>query len=73
MHSADALRILTGRFGHPPARAEKIISDYVTCMDETLQVDFDCFARLLAQVAPGESLDARRVAAEWIAPGSLKD
>lgn len=70
-HRADALRILTGKFGHPPERAAKILDDYVTCMDETLRVDFDCFARLLAQVAPGSSLHARRVAAEWIVPGGL--
>jgi hypothetical protein len=71
-HRADALRILTGQFAHPRARAEKIMRDYVSCMDDSLQVDFDCFARLLAQVAPGASLDARQVAAEWIAPDGLK-
>ena len=72
-HRGDALRILTGRFGHRAERAERIMKDYVSCMDETLKVDFASFGKLLAQVSPGAHLDARRVASEWIVPGGLKE
>jgi NitT/TauT family transport system substrate-binding protein len=72
-HRGDALRILTRQFGHGQVLAEKILADYVTCMDETLRVDFDQFAKLLSQVSPGATDDAREIAAEWIAPGGLKE
>jgi ABC-type nitrate/sulfonate/bicarbonate transport system substrate-binding protein len=71
-HRADALRILTKQFGHGQVLAEKIVDDYVTRMDETLKVDFEKFAKLMSQVSSGAALDARQVAAEWIAPGGLK-
>ena len=72
-HPADALRILTGKFGHAPALAQKILDDYVTRMDETLKVDFERFAKLLSQVAPAVSANARQVALEWITSGGLKE
>jgi ABC-type nitrate/sulfonate/bicarbonate transport system substrate-binding protein len=72
-HRADALRILAKQFGHGQVMAEKILDDYVTCMDETLQVDFESFANLLSQVSPGATDDARQVASEWIARGGLKE
>ena len=72
-HRADALRTLTQKFGHPPARAEKIMDHYVTCMDEGLKVDFRQFARLLSQVAPDAAANARQVASEWVTPGALKE
>ena len=72
-HRAEARGVLTGQFGHAPERAEKIMNDYIPCMDETLKVDFECFAKLLSQVAPDRHLDARQVAADWIAPGGLKE
>lgn len=70
-HSADAMRILTKQFGHSQTLAEKTLDDYMTWMDESLKVDFMQFEKLLSQVAPGASVDARHVASEWIAPGAL--
>jgi ABC-type nitrate/sulfonate/bicarbonate transport system substrate-binding protein len=70
-HRADALRILRERFGHSQALAEKTLDDYVTCMNEGLKVDYRHFERLLSQVAPEQSANARQVASEWIAAGAL--
>ena len=70
-HRADALRILTKQFGHAQTLAEKTLDDYVTCMSEGLKVDYRHFERLLSQVAPGQSANARQVASEWIAAGAL--
>ena len=72
-HRADALRILTKQFGHSQTLAEKTLDDYVTCMDEGLKVDFKHFEKLLSQVAPGGSGNARELASQWIAPGALKE
>jgi hypothetical protein len=41
-------------------------------MDDTLQVDFREFEKLLSQVAPEASERARQIAAEWIVPGAVK-
>ena len=70
-HRTDALRILTKQFGHSQALAEKTLDDYVTCMNEGLKVDYRHFERLLSQVAPEQSANARQVASEWIAAGAL--
>ncbi len=70
---ADALRVLTKKFGHSQTLAEKTLDDYVTCMDEGLKVDFRQFAKLLSQVAPGASVHASQVASEWIASGAVKE
>ena len=70
-HRADALRILTKQFGHSQTLAEKTLDDYVTCMNETLKVDYRHFDRLLSQVAPGRFVNSRQVASEWIAAGAL--
>lgn len=70
---ADAMRILTKQFGHSQTLAEKILDDYATCMDESLKVDFTQFEKLLTQVVPGASVNARQVASEWIAPGAVKE
>ena len=70
---ADALRILTKQFGHSQTLAEKTLDNYVTCMDESLKVDFQRFEKLLSQVAPGASVNARQVASEWLAPGAVKE
>jgi ABC-type nitrate/sulfonate/bicarbonate transport system substrate-binding protein len=70
-HRAEALRILTKQFGHSQALAEKTLDDYVTCMNEGLKVDSRHFERLLSQVAPEQSANARQVASEWIAAGAL--
>lgn len=71
-HRADALRILTKQFGHSQTLAQKTLDDYITCMDEELKVDFNRFEKLLSQVAPESSVNARQVASEWIAPGATK-
>ena len=70
---AEAIGVLKNQFGHSRAMAEKIFSDYVICMDETLKVDFKQFEKLLSQVAPQGALDGRRLASEWIVPGALKE
>lgn len=70
---ADAMRILTKQFSHSQTLAEKTLDDYVTCMDEGLKVDYKHFEKLLSQVAPGGSLNARQVASEWIVPGALTE
>jgi ABC-type nitrate/sulfonate/bicarbonate transport system substrate-binding protein len=70
---ADAMRSLMNQFGHAQTLAGKILDDYMTWMDETLKVDFKQFEKLLAQVAPGGSVNARDVASGWIVPGALKE
>jgi ABC-type nitrate/sulfonate/bicarbonate transport system substrate-binding protein len=72
-HRAKTLRMLEERFGHSPAFAAKSFDDYVVCMDEELAVDFKHLEKLLSQVAPNPPGGARRVATEWIMPGSLRD
>ena len=69
----DAIRILTKRFGHSESLANKTCKDYIVCMDESLQVDFKHFAKLLTQVAPEKAFDARQVASEWIATGAVNE
>jgi ABC-type nitrate/sulfonate/bicarbonate transport system substrate-binding protein len=71
-HRADAVGVLTKRFGHSAALAEKTFDDYIQCMDETLQVDFREFEKLLSQIMPEAAARARQIAAEWIIPGALK-
>ncbi|HSK28359.1 MAG TPA: hypothetical protein VLA17_00195 [Candidatus Limnocylindria bacterium] len=71
-HREEALRILQQRFGHVPVFAERIFDEYIVCMDETLKVDFDHFARLLAQTAPERDAEGRQIAAQWIVGGALK-
>ena len=68
-HRAEALDILTKQFGHAASLAQKTFDDYIVCMDEKLKVDFKQFEKLLSQVAPEKTTDARQVASEWIAPG----
>jgi len=70
---AGAMRILMKQFGHSQTLAEKTLDDYVTCMNEELNVNFKHFEKLLSQVAPGGSVNARDVASEWIVPGALKE
>ena len=72
-HRADALRVLTKQFGHSQTLLAKTLDDYVTCMDEGLKVDFKHFEKLLSQVVPGASGNARELASQWIAPGALKE
>jgi chromate transport protein ChrA len=42
-------------------------------MDESLQVDFAQFEKLLSQVTPGPSATARAIASEWMIPGAMKE
>jgi hypothetical protein len=72
-HRAQAIRILEKQFGHSPMLAEKTFNDYVTCMDESLKVDFKQFEKLLSQVAPDKAEGARKIAIEWIMPGALRE
>ena len=71
-HRAEAIRILEKQFGHAPTLAEKTLDEYVVYMDETLKVDFKQLEKLLSQVAPERSGEARQIAAEWLAPGAMK-
>jgi hypothetical protein len=70
---AAAIGVLERQFGHSRTLAEKTCDDYAICMDEGLKVDFKQFEKLLAQVAPGASIEARQLASEWIIPGALRD
>ncbi len=72
-HRAETIRLLGERFGHSPSLANKIWDDYLVCMDERLTVDFKQLDKLLAQVAPTRPGGARKVAAEWIVPGGLRE
>jgi hypothetical protein len=60
------------QFGHSQTLAGKILDDYMTWMDESLKVDFKQFEKLLSQVAPGASVNARQVGSEWIIPRAVK-
>ena len=68
----EAMRVLSARFGLPPGLVRKTCEDYLVCMDESLAVDFKQFERLLSQVAPEKTTDARKIAEEWISPGALR-
>jgi ABC-type nitrate/sulfonate/bicarbonate transport system substrate-binding protein len=70
---AAAIRILTEKFGHSQSFAAKTFDDYLVCMDESLKVEFKRLEMLVSQVAPGTPGDARRVAAQWIVPGALRE
>jgi ABC-type nitrate/sulfonate/bicarbonate transport system substrate-binding protein len=69
---AKAIRVLAKQFGHASTLADKIFSDYVACMDDSLKVDFKQFEKLLSQIAPAASIDARQIASEWIVAGAEK-
>lgn len=68
----EAIKLLAGRFGHSPSLTAKTVEEYLVCMDESLAVDFKQFERLLSQVAPEKSSDARQIASDWIMPGALR-
>ena len=68
----EAMRVLSARFGLPPGLVRKTCDDYLVCMDESLTVDFKQFERLLSQVAPEKTSDARQIASEWIVTGALR-
>ncbi|MDP2606968.1 MAG: ABC transporter substrate-binding protein [Deltaproteobacteria bacterium] len=68
----EAIKLLAGKFGHSPALAARTVEEYLVCMDESLAVDFKQFERLLSQVAPEKSSNARQIASEWIVTGALR-
>jgi ABC-type nitrate/sulfonate/bicarbonate transport system substrate-binding protein len=70
---AAATRILRDKFGHSPSFAEKTFDEYLSCLDDSLKVDFGQLALLLSQLAPETPGGARQVAADWIIPGALKE
>ena len=72
-HRGETIRMLQEKFGHSPSFAGKTFDDYLICMDEELTVDFKHLERLLGQLAPATPGGARKVAAEWIMPGGMKD
>jgi ABC-type nitrate/sulfonate/bicarbonate transport system substrate-binding protein len=71
-HRAEAIGVLTKRFGHSESLAEKTFDDYIARMDDSLKVDLKQFEGLLSQVAPEASERARQIAADWIVPGAVK-
>jgi ABC-type nitrate/sulfonate/bicarbonate transport system substrate-binding protein len=68
-----AIKILGEKFGHSSAFAAKTFDDYLVCLDDSLKVDFKQLELLLSQVAPETPGGARKVAADWIVPGALRD
>ena len=71
-HRAETIRLLGERFGHSASMTAKIWDNYLVCMDDRLTVDFKQFERLLSQVAPAASNQARQVAIEWVMPGGFR-
>lgn len=72
-HRGDMIELLETKFGHSEALAAKTFDDYFTCIDASLQIDFKQLERLLAQVEPHAPGGARRVAADWVVAGALKN
>jgi len=72
-HPDETATLLRKQFGHSPAFAVKTTTEYLPFMDDELRVEFKQLERLVAQVAPQTAVDARGIAAEWIAPGALRD
>jgi ABC-type nitrate/sulfonate/bicarbonate transport system substrate-binding protein len=68
---AETLRMLGANFGHPPSLAAKTFADYLVWLDDRLTVDLGQLEKLLAQVAPHATGDARQLASEWILPWAL--
>jgi ABC-type nitrate/sulfonate/bicarbonate transport system substrate-binding protein len=68
-----AIRVLCEKFAHSPAFAAKTFDDYVSCMDESLKVDFKQLEWLVSQVAPQTPGGTRDIAERWIVPGALND
>jgi len=66
------VQLLIEKFAHYRSLAERTFDDYLGYMDETLTVDVKQLAKLLAQVAPNSTSNARQVAAEWLIPGALR-
>ncbi len=70
---AKTIQTLQDRFQHTPAFASKTFDEYLVCMNERLMVDFRKLQQLLAQIAPGETVRARQIAADWVIVGGLSE
>ena len=66
------VRLLIDRFGHHRSLAERTFDDYICYMDATLTVDVRQLTKLLAQVEPNSTSNARQIAAEWLIDGALR-
>jgi len=64
--------LLTVKFGHSRALAQKTFDDYMVYMDESLLVEMRHLTKLLGQVAPEVPGGVNKIAAEWIVPGAMK-
>jgi ABC-type nitrate/sulfonate/bicarbonate transport system substrate-binding protein len=71
-NKTKTLELLSAKFGHSPSFAAKTFADYFPWLDEHLTVDFKQFEKLLSQLVPDKAGSAGRIAAEWIAPGGLR-
>ena len=69
---AKVIDLLTVKFGHARALAEKTFDDYMSYMDESLLVEMRHLTKLLTQVAPDVPGGISKIAAEWIVPGGMK-
>jgi ABC-type nitrate/sulfonate/bicarbonate transport system substrate-binding protein len=71
-HPGKVIELLTVKFGHSRALAEKTFDDYMGYMDESLLVEMRHLTKLLGQVAPNVPGGASKIAAEWMVPGAMK-
>jgi len=72
-HREETIKILETKFDHSNSFAAKTFDEYLVYMNERLTVDFKELEKLLLQVAPNTPGGARQVAAQWIAPGALRE
>ncbi|HWP58252.1 MAG TPA: hypothetical protein VNL14_10220 [Candidatus Acidoferrales bacterium] len=70
---AATVAMLGRRFGHSAWLAGKIYGEYLVWLDDRLTVVFGKLEALAAQVCPEFPGGARRLAAEWIAPGAVRE
>ena len=66
------VQLLIDKFSHHRSLAEKTFDDYLGYMDETLKIDMLHMVKLVAQIAPDQSLNARQIASGWTIPGAVK-
>lgn len=67
------MQLLHTQFGHGPLLAQKVFDDYLPYMDESLQIDMTHVEKLVAQVVPDKSANARQIAAEWAIDAAVKN
>jgi len=66
------IELLTVKFGHSRALAEKTFDDYMAYMDESLLIEMRHLTKLLTPVTPDIPGGANKIAAQWIVPGAMK-